>query len=322
MRVWAVTVAAVLGIAASEAMAAKLDAAAVNDAQFQAKAGKGPSPSVVKAQVLLDRARFSPGTIDGRAGENFRKAVAAFAEAQGLKAKKLDREVWDRLAATSGDPILLEYVITDEDLKGPFVEKIPNTMEEMAPLARLAYTGPTEALAEKFHMDEALLKALNPGKALDKAGETILVPNVVRERPKAKAAKIEVDKSERRLRAFDRDGKLLLAYPASVGSRAKPAPSGSFKVTAIAENPSYTYNPKYKFKSVKSDKPFTVKPGPNNPVGAVWIDLSLDSYGIHGTPEPSKVGKSYSHGCVRLTNWDAKELAQMVERGTPVEFVD
>src|SRR3712207_8258259 len=115
-----------------------------------------------------------------------------------------------------------------------------------------------------------------------------------------------------------KDGKLVAFYPASIGSEEKPAPSGSRKVERVAQNPTYTYNPKYQFKGVKSDKPFTIKAGPNNPVGAVWIDLSIESYGIHGTPEPEKVGKTYSHGCVRLTNWDVRQLAAMVEKGTPV----
>ena len=215
-----------------------------------------------------------------------------------------------------------EYAITAEDVKGPFVPKIPAKMEDMAALDRLGYRNEVEALAEKFHMDEGLLKSLNPGKPFGKAGTAILVANVKNDKPGAKAGKLVVRKSEHALHALDKDGKLVAFYPASIGSEEKPAPSGSYKVERVAHNPTYTYNPKYKFKGVKSDKPFTIKPGPNNPVGAVWIDLSLESYGIHGTPDPAKVGKTYSHGCVRLTNWDVRQLAQMVERGTPVEFVD
>jgi lipoprotein-anchoring transpeptidase ErfK/SrfK len=142
------------------------------------------------------------------------------------------------------------------------------------------------------------------------------------EKAKEKVHKIAIDKTARALRALDKDGNLVAFYPASVGSQEKPAPSGTHKVERVAESPTYTYNPEYKFKGVDSEKAFTIKPGPNNPVGLVWIDLSIESYGIHGTPEPAKVGKSYSQGCVRLTNWDAKELASMVDRGTPVEFVN
>jgi len=316
---------AALGAAPAAARAAKpaaLDLKAVNEAQFSEKRGKGISLAILKAQILLDRARFSPGTIDGRGGENFDKAVAAFAKAQGLKDDGLTKELFDKLAATSTEPVVQEYAITAEDVKGPFVPRIPAKMEDMASLDRLGYRNEVEALAEKFHMDEGLLKALNPGKAFGRAGTAILVANVKNDKPGAKAAKLVVRKSEHALHALDKDGKLVAFYPASIGSEEKPAPSGSYKIERVAQNPTYTYNPKYKFKGVKSDKPFTIKPGPNNPVGAVWIDLSLESYGIHGSPDPAKVGKTYSHGCVRLTNWDVKQLAQMVEKGTPVEFVD
>jgi lipoprotein-anchoring transpeptidase ErfK/SrfK len=336
MRSWVVGLAAALVLAcAAEAKQAPLDAKAVNEAQFgESQAhGKGKpdkrnnerglNPVTIKVQVLLDRARFSPGVIDGRGGENLDKAIAAFAQAQGLGGEgKLTKEVFDKLAATSSDPMLVDYAITEQDLKGPFVKKIPSKMEDMATLDRLGYTSPVEELAETFHMDESLLRALNPGKDFEKPGTTILVANVKNEKPGEKVGKIVVEKGQHALRALDKDGKLVAFYPASIGSEEKPAPSGSYKVERVAQNPTYTYNPKYKFKGVKSDKPFTIKPGPNNPVGAVWIDLSLESYGIHGTPEPSKVGKTYSHGCVRLTNWDVKQLAAMVEKGTPVEFVD
>lgn len=322
MRIRLIFLAAAL-VGAASAAAAPLDIKSVNEAPFSNKPGKGPSPTMIKAQVLLDRARFSPGEIDGRDGENVQKALRALAEAQGLPASgKLTRELFDKLAATSNEPVLREHAIAAEDVKGPFVAKIPSKLEDMAKLDRLAYVSPAEALAEKFHMSEALLKALNPGKRLDAPGTTIVVANVKHEKPKEKVARIEIEKSARSLRAFDKEGKLLGFYPASIGSEEKPAPSGSFKVESVASNPTYTYNPKYKFKGVKSDKPFTVKPGPNNPVGAAWIDLSLESYGIHGTPEPGKVGKTYSHGCVRLTNWDVLKLAQMVEKGTTVEFKD
>jgi len=181
-------------------------------------------------------------------------------------------------------------------------------------------------LAEKFHMDEDLLKGLNPGKRFDEAGASIVVANVAVHpesgKQAEKAAKIEIVKSEHVLRAIAKDGSIMAVYPASIGSEEKPAPSGSYTVRAIAPRPNYTYNPEYDFKGVRSKEKFEIKPGPNNPVGSTWIDLSVESFGIHGTPEPEKVGKAYSHGCARLTNWDAEELSKMVEKGTPVVFID
>jgi lipoprotein-anchoring transpeptidase ErfK/SrfK len=197
-------------------------------------------------------------------------------------------------------------------------------MEDMVGLKSIGYSSPLELLAERFHASESLLKELNRGKAFDENGTVISVPNVLPPpgKPRDKVARIEVQKSEKALRAFDKEGRLLGFYPASIGSTEKPAPSGTFKVQAIAQNPTYTYNPEFKFKGVKANKKFEIAPGPNGPVGSVWIDLSAETYGIHGTAEPDRVGKSYSHGCVRLTNWDVKELAAMVEKGTAIEFRD
>jgi lipoprotein-anchoring transpeptidase ErfK/SrfK len=171
-----------------------------------------------------------------------------------------------------------------------------------------------------------LLKALNPDKPFDKAGTALVVAHVDAKaqggKQPDKVGKIEIVKSEHILRALAKDGAVIAVYPASIGSEEKPAPSGSHSVRAVANNPNYTYNPDYAFKGVKAKEKFEIKPGPNNPVGSTWIDLSIESFGIHGTPDPEKVGKAYSQGCVRLTNWDVQELSKMVEKGTPVEFID
>jgi lipoprotein-anchoring transpeptidase ErfK/SrfK len=299
-----------------------MTADAINMAEMP-KAAKGLQPGVIKAEVLLDHLHFSPGVIDGTGGDNFRKALGAFKTSQQLEGNaQLDKATWARLTDSSAEPVVADYTLTDADVKGPFVPNIPPKMEDMAKLPNLGYRNSIERLAAKFHMDEKLLKSLNPGKTFSRAGESILVANVKSVDEQVRAGKVEVDKRSKSVRAIGTNGELLATYPASIGSQEKPAPRGSYQVRKVVQNPTYHYNPEFKFKGVKSNKPFTIRPGPNNPVGSVWIDLSLDSYGIHGTPDPSKVSKAYSHGCIRLTNWDAEELAKLVKKGTPVEFID
>jgi len=307
------------------AAAAGLDAAAVNGAEYPANRSTddGMDAAVVKIQVLLDRARFSPGEIDGKLGENAEKALKAFAEAKWLASDKLPNpEIWKALADSGEDAAIVEYRISDKDVKGPFLEKLPAKMDDMKDLKALGYTSPREAIAEKFHMSEELLAALNPGKKFDKADEVIFVANVLNKPARLTVGRIEVDKMGQTVRAFDAAGALVAFFPATVGSDEKPTPTGSLKVVSADANPNYRYNPDYKFKGVKSTRAFTIKPGPNNPAGSYWIGLSAEGYGIHGTSNPSKISKSESHGCVRLTNWDAGLLGASVRKGTPVAFVD
>ena len=307
------------------ALGAGLDATAINNAELGSKAPAQDKIAAVtvKAQVLLDRALFSPGEIDGKLGENAQKALKAFAEVNNLATDKpLTPEIWTMLSGNNKDPVIVEYTITLNDVKGPFLKKLPAKMEAMKDLKALSYINPRQAIAEKFHMGEGLLAALNPGQKFDRAGESILVANVRNKQTKLAIGRIEVDKVRQTVRAFDPSGTLIGFFPATVGSEEKPTPSGSLKVVSTDANPNYRYHPEYKFKGVKTTKPFDIKPGPNNPVGSYWIGLSAEGYGLHGTPNPSKVSKAESHGCVRLTNWDAVLLGTNVKKGTPVVFVD
>jgi lipoprotein-anchoring transpeptidase ErfK/SrfK len=307
------------------AAAIELKPDSVNSAEYTDKplAADRISPLVVRVQVLLARAHFSPGEIDGKFGENVKKALRAYADARQLSTSgELSRELWQKLASDTR-PVLTQYAISAKDTAGPFLQKLPSKMEDMKHLAHLSYTSPLQALAEKFHMSEALLSALNPdaGK-FDRAGVTITVADAGPADTHAPAAtRVEIDKQRQTVKAFDRSGDLIAFYPATVGSEEKPSPSGTLKVTHIDHNPTYRYNPEYHFKGVHSKTAFTINPGPNNPVGTVWISMSAEGYGIHGTPNPGKVSKAESHGCVRLTNWDAERLAMMVKKGTPVVFI-
>ena len=304
-----------------------LDAAAVNGARYEElsnAAGTGePHATVLKLQILLDQARVSPGVIDGRMGDNTRLALRAFEERSGLAGDgEPDPEVWKALVRAGDPKALVTYEITTGDVDGPFADAIPEDYAEMAEMKNLSYTGAAELLAEKFHMSIDLLRALNPGARLEAAGEEIVVANVAGGPIEDKVSNIEIDKSRGVLRGYAPDGVLLVVYPATIGSDENPSPAGSMTVKSIAENPNYSYRPDKNFQQQGNDEPLILPPGPNGPVGSTWIDLSKKTFGIHGTAAPELVGKSASHGCVRLTNWDAAELAGLVEPGTSVTFVE
>jgi lipoprotein-anchoring transpeptidase ErfK/SrfK len=293
---------------------------------------------VLEAQVLLARAGFSPGTIDGRDGDNFTKTLHAFQQANGLPVGRLDDATSQRLAHVSNQlsnqPALADYAIQPQDVAGPFSPVIPADYTQMARLPQLSYRSPRQRLAERFRMSEGLLAALNPSADFARSGTTIRVANVAPmpdDEPKAaaaaareapKAARVVVAKRDHAVTVFDADNRLMGFFPASIGSAEKPAPSGTQQVRSVDYDPDYTYDPAYRFRGQSAERKVTVRPGPNNPVGLVWIGLSEKGYGIHGAPDPDTVGKAQSHGCIRLTNWDALTLARMVDKGTRVDFVD
>ncbi|WP_343611454.1 L,D-transpeptidase [Novosphingobium sp.] len=285
-----------------------------------------PDPFIIRAEVLLARARFSPGVIDGKLGTNLRHAVAAFQSAHDLPDNgSIDGKTWQALLAQAqgGRGVAQLYTLTPQDVQGPFAQDVGEDFVKLAALPNgPQFTNPVEALAERFHMSQDLLKALNAGVDFTKAGQRILVVDAgAPALAKGDVSRIEVAKAQEAVRAYGKDGKLIAFYPATVGSTDRPSPSGTHKVVGVAFNPDYTYDPaKLNWGPRKAGK-LVIKPGPNNPVGAVWIDLNAPSYGLHGTPDPDKIGKTASHGCVRMTNWDANALAAGVLPGILVHFM-
>ena len=281
-----------------------------------ADAGDREFDETLEVQVLLDRANFSPGEIDGAMGSNTRRAIAGFQRYHGLPdTGELDAATREALDDVSG-PVLFTYTVTADDVDGPFSD-VPADMEAKAALDELGYESAAEALGEKFHASPDLLRKLNPGKSLDEAGATLKVPNVNTGQLPA-AAKVIVDASDSVLMLADEDDRVFAQFPTTTGSEHDPLPIGEWKVNGVARNPVFHYNPDLFWDADPSHSKAEIPPGPNNPVGVVWIDLSKEHYGIHGTPVPSTIGKTQSHGCIRLTNWSADLVAAAVSPGTPV----
>jgi lipoprotein-anchoring transpeptidase ErfK/SrfK len=274
---------------------------------------------ILAVQVLLDRSRHSPGVIDGMAGGNTIRAIEAYQRAHGLDVTgRITPDLLRRLAKEQPGELLIRHILTQEDVSGPFVV-LPSGFEGMSELDQLGYERASEKLAERFHMDEDFLRALNPGADFAAVGTEIVVIAPGDEEVGRSVARIEVDKAASAVRAYADDNTLLATYPATVGSSTFPSPDGAMTVTAVAPAATYHFSPQGR--SWGPDRKLTIAAGPNNPVGGIWIDLSKDGYGIHGSPDPQLIGKTASHGCVRLTNWDARELAEAVSRGAKVQFI-
>jgi lipoprotein-anchoring transpeptidase ErfK/SrfK len=280
-------------------------------------APKAAAADMLPTQVLLDRAGFSPGEIDGRGGRNTETAMRAFEKASNTT-------IAEALAAATEAPTIV-YTISARDASMPTVSGIPEDMMQKAKLKKLEYTSVLEMLAERFHAAPALLKHLN-ASAKFVEGEAITVPNVsVVSEAEGKAIPdivVRVSKQASALTVTDASGKVIMHAPVTSGSQHDPLPIGSWTVTAVVRNPTFNYNPDLFWDADPNHAKAKLPPGPNGPVGLVWIDINKPHYGIHGTPEPGTVGHTTSHGCVRLTNWDALKLAAMVGKGTKVEFTE
>ena len=284
---------------------------------------------ILAIQVMLDTAGFSPGEIDGRAGANLGRALAAFQKNRGLSPTgKADDATVERLRQDFKDQsAVVAYTVTEADVAGPFQSDIPADLVEQSKLPSLDYRNALEALAEKFHASPALLRSLNPGKTFTQAGESITVPNVTLsdaspatapKRPTG--ARIVVSSRTSALTVEDAQGRVLFFAPVTTGSEHDPLPIGNWKVTGIQQSPVFHYNPDLFWDADPSHSKAKIAAGPNNPVGVAWIDISKPHYGIHGTPEPANVGHRASHGCVRMTNWDVRRVLTWAKPGMLVVF--
>jgi lipoprotein-anchoring transpeptidase ErfK/SrfK len=315
-------------------------------------AAPAPAPStetpqidlgILKAQVILDHLAFGPGVLDGRMGQSTVAALKGFQESRGLKETgKLDQATVRALSRYDKVRPTRTLLLTAKALSGPYTYPMPDDPEEKAKLDGLHYRSPMEKLAEMFHTTPEVLLALNSPETKLAPGTPVVFPNALpRSRDydpslpedwratlnmlnvdaiQPKGAKVVVDKSDSVLRVLDENGKLVAQFMATMGSTHDPLPIGHWKINGPDYNPKFHYNPDLFWDAEASDDEALLPSGPNGPVGVIWLDLSKPHYGIHGTGEPTTIGRAESHGCIRLTNWDAARLSMMVEPGTPAIF--
>lgn len=293
----------------------------LNQSNWSENIGRGQFPVYARAQVMLNNSHASPGPIDAKSGKNFLKAISAYQQIQGLAITgELDQQTWNSLLKNQNKPTFGTYTITAADIKGPYVKSIPRNYALQAKMRGLYFTRVTEMLGERFHIDEDFLRQLNPKANFKKVSETIVVPIVRNDLPE-NITLIIAHKPARQLYLFNASNRLIASFPATIGGSGTPSPEGTHKVIKVAPNPVYGYNPK-NFVQGGNRKKLALPPGPNGPVGNMWIALSKPTFGIHGTPNPSLISKTASHGCIRLTNWDANDLGRKVQTGTVVKFLD
>jgi lipoprotein-anchoring transpeptidase ErfK/SrfK len=302
-----------------------------------------PDLGTLQVQVLLDRLGFGPGIIDGRRGSSLVKALKGFQEARGLRVTgEIDRATLDALRPDMVTPGVVGVTLSPWALAGPFVGPLPSDPADQAKLPTMGYSDVMEKLAERFHTSKATLIALNSPQTRLRAGTVINVPNVLPAEiaypdslkpewrdtlrqlsvssSQPRAERVVVDKSDGVLRVYGADDKLVAQFPATMGSEHDPLPIGRWKIQGTAYLPPFHYNPDLFWDADSKDDKQLLKPGPNGPVGVVWMDLNKPHYGIHGTSHPETIGRAESHGCIRLSNWDAARLSMMVRPGTPAVF--
>ncbi len=330
----------ILGVAACLVLASFGPAAA---GQPGTKARPPIDYSILHAQVILDHLGFSPGILDGRDGQSLTAAIKGFQTSRGMKVTgKLDPATLAALHPYRALRPVRRLTLAAESLEGPFINPLPKDPDKQAKLPALGYSRPVEKLAEMFHTTPEVLVELNPGGGAIEPGASFVFPNALpasRDYPadlkpewrrtlsdlnvdanQPKADHIVVDKSEKALKVYNADDRLVAQFSVTTGSEHDPLPIGTWKIYGADTNPRFHYNPDLFWDAKKGDDPATLPPGPNGPVGVVWLDLSKEHYGIHGTPEPQLIGRTESHGCIRLTNWDAARLALMVKPGTQAIF--